>query len=408
VKQLSLSEWQEKYFVGSMRRFDQKYQMFNRPHWDPTIRHLLEDWGFSGESKEKPGYTLRDLALQQAAWAGTSIAFFNTSKPNSPPRGPMAGMMGSQRTTPGHGVGARGNQKMEVGDPNIMARDIKNVARYFGADVVGICRLDNLWVYSHTYEAPRPGAEATDRPVTCESKAQEIPAHYRYVVVMGFAENYEIIKYYPTHVSEAPVGLGYSRMAVTNAHVASFIRNIGHEAIDCSINDVALSIPLAMQAGLGDLGRNGLLISPQFGARLRLSKVITDLPLVPDAPIEFGVAEFCASCKKCADRCPSRSISFGDTTTEPINVSNAGGARKWRINAETCRTYWSRVNHGCNNCVACCPYTKPDTWPHRTALWFTDHVRWADPLYVRMDDLFGYGKPKKADDFWDTWEPGER
>jgi hypothetical protein len=56
-------------------------------------------------------------------------------------------------------------------------------------------------------------------------------------------------------------------------------------------------------------------------ARLRLSKVITHLPLVPDAPIEFGVAEFCASCKKCADRCPSRSIPSGDMTAEPINVS---------------------------------------------------------------------------------------
>ena len=113
-------------------------------------------------------------------------------------------------------------------------------------------------------------------------------------------------------------------------------------------------------------------------------------------------------CPKCADQCPSRSISFGERTVEPINSSNAGGAYKWYINAETCRAYWSRIKSGCNNCVACCPYTKPDTWPHRATLWFTDHLRWADPFYVRMDDLFGYGKPKNPDKFWKEWQPGIR
>jgi hypothetical protein len=74
VKKLSLSEWQAKYFAGPMRRFDQKYQMFNRPHWDPGIKNIMKDWGFSGEPKNKPGYMLRPGA-EKAAWAGTQIAF---------------------------------------------------------------------------------------------------------------------------------------------------------------------------------------------------------------------------------------------------------------------------------------------------------------------------------------------
>ena len=187
MKKLSLSEWQEKYFAGTMQRFDQKYQMFNRPSWDPEIRDLLEDWGFSGGPKEKPDNTIRDLALQQAAWSGTQIAFFNTSKPNSPPRGPMAEIMGARRATPGRANSVRENPKLNVSHPKTMTRDIKNAARYFGADVVGICLLDHLWVYSHTYEAPMPGVASVTNG---ESKPQEIPSEYKYVVVMGFVESY--------------------------------------------------------------------------------------------------------------------------------------------------------------------------------------------------------------------------
>jgi len=199
--------------------------------------------------------------------------------------------------------------------------------------------------------------------------------------------------------------MGYSRMAVTNNYVSGFIRNLGFKTIDCTTNDVALSIPMAMQAGLGDLARNGLLITPQFGPRVRLSKVITDLSLVADAPVDFGVTEFCTKCGICADNCPSQSIIHGERTIEPHNISNLGGVLKWPINAEECRMYWGRANKPCTTCIACCPYNKPDTWLHRSIRWFTDHVRWADPLYIKMDILCGYGKPKKPDNFWEEWQP---
>jgi len=162
---------------------------------------------------------------------------------------------------------------------------------------------------------------------------------------------------------------------------------------------------MAMQAGLGDLARNGLLITPKYGPRVRISKVITDLPLVPDAPIDFGVTEFCEACEMCAERCPSQSLKYGPRTTEPNSVSNVGGVLKWPIDAETCRMYWGRQNKGCTVCMAYCPFNKPDTPFHKTVRWFADHVRWADPLYVWMDKLFGYGEPKPADNFWEEWDP---
>ncbi len=213
-----------------------------------------------------------------------------------------------------------------------------------------------------------------------------------------------MIKYYPSYIADTATGMGYSRMAIANAQLSAFIRGLGFETVDCSINDVALSIPLALLAGLGDLGRNGLLITPQFGPRLRLSKVLTDLPLVPDAPIDFGVTEFCTVCKKCTELCPSHAIMSGERTAQARTASNVAGELKWPLQAEKCRMYWAQANKPCSTCIACCPYNKPNSMFHRTVRWFTDNARWADLFYIWADNLFGYGRPVKAEDFWHEWQ----
>ena len=51
MKKLTLSEWEEKYIVRPVERFDQKYIMFNRPSWNPEIKGLLKDWSTVGEVK---------------------------------------------------------------------------------------------------------------------------------------------------------------------------------------------------------------------------------------------------------------------------------------------------------------------------------------------------------------------
>lgn len=158
--------------------------------------------------------------------------------------------------------------------------------------------------------------------------------------------DYDVIQYYSTYTSVAATALGYSRMAVTNHHLASFIKDMAYNVINCTTNNVALSIPMAMQAGLGDIGRNGLLITPKYGPRVRISKVITDLPLVPDSPVDFGVTDFCNACEMCSKKCPSQSIQYGERSSEQNNISNIDGALKWHINAETCRVYWSRSGRG--------------------------------------------------------------
>lgn len=407
MKRLNLEEWKEKYKIGDVKRFDQKNTMFNRPGWDREINSRLEDWSFMGDLRTTPGYRLEDQALRWGSSRGTMMTLFNTFKPIPSPasvavmKGMDSSPQGGMRNlgyTPPEGV------KIDTSDTKKVTQMVKKAARWFGADLVGVCKFDRRWAYSHIYAGQPymgPGSKLTDG----ESRPQEIPDEFQYVVVMAFEMDYELMKYMPTYLANTATRMGYSQMAITNNYLSAFIRNLGFNTIDCSINDVALSVPMAMQAGLGDLARNGFLVTKPYGPRVRLNNVITDLPLEVDAPVDFGVTEFCSKCEICADKCPSGSIIHGDRTKEPHNVSNVGGVLKWPINAETCRMQWAKGNTPCALCITVCPYNKPHTLFHRFVRWCTDNLRWGDPLYIKADEWAGYGKPKKADDFWENWEP---
>jgi reductive dehalogenase len=233
----------------------------------------------------------------------------------------------------------------------------------------------------------------------------EIPDEYEYVIAMAHEMDYDLIRYAPTDIGDASTGMGYTRMALTAGLLARFIRDLGYKAIPCG-NDTALSVPIAMQAGLGELARNGLLITREYGPRVRLSKVFTNLPLVVDQPIEFGITEFCSKCLKCADSCPGRAIIPGERTTKPNNISNAGGELKWPINGEKCLNFWGSNGCSCMVCIRVCPFNKRMNWFHRSVGWVASRMPWAAPLLVRADNLLGYGKQADAEHFWNEWQPG--
>ncbi len=83
------------------------------------------------------------------------------------------------------------------------------------------------------------------------------------------------------------------------------------------------------------MGCKGLLVTPKFGPRVRLAKVITDMPLSPDFPISFGVREFCEACMLCAKECPSGAITKGPRTWEGKSPSNNPGVLKWYVEPVT-------------------------------------------------------------------------
>ena len=283
------------------------------------------------------------------------------------------------------------------GLPEEASRIVTKVAKYFGALDVGFCELDEKWVYSHSSDGREIVFEDVEEGYLTETKAV-IPRSHKWVVAMTVSMEFKEISYAPT-VLDVTSNMGYSRMHILAGHVAEFIRGIGYHAIPMG-NDTALSVPLAIQAGLGHAGRHGRLITWKHGPLVRICKIFTDLPLKPSPQAPGGIIEFCEVCEKCAKHCPSGAIPFGPRTWEGKSKANNPGVLKWYSDEEACFDYWSRVGSGCAVCFRVCSFTKPNGITSEIVKWFIRNIPQLNRLWVWLDENLGYGKMGDPDHYW--------
>ena len=182
----------------------------------------------------------------------------------------------------------------------------------------------------------------------------------------------------------------YMNAAVIATDVAKFIRRLGYNARAHIDGNYRLVCPLlARDAGLGEIGRMGLLMTPELGPRVRIGVITTDMPLPPSAVRDFSdVIKFCRICKKCADVCPSRAIPFDNR--EDIN-----GVKRWQINQESCYTYWCIAGTDCGKCMSACPYAHPNNFFHNVVRVLLRNSIVFRYFALKSDDFF-YGRKPKA------------
>jgi len=353
---------------------------------DPTIEANPAAWFGANPmahiQKGDPGYGYLDYAFQIAAQAvGAKLAFTGSTYDY---RGETLGYSFPDKAPKSF----LGLPPYEVRDPVAMSRHVKKAARFFGASVAGVCAVDPRWIYSDVLMGD-----------TGEVKPLDFPRNLTNAVVMAFEMDYDAIVTSPTALAAGAVAHAYSRQDSAALYVAEFIKTLGYEAVAAG-NDTSLSVPLAIDAGIGETSRSGLLITPQFGPRVRLSKVFTNLPLAPDKPIKFGVREFCRVCLKCAEKCPSQSISMeADPTWSGPSKSNNPGVLKWYVNVDTCLKFWSDNGVDCVTCIASCPYNKPaDMWHHQLG---AVAARSLGKAWVSLDNALGYGEQRDPVAWWD-------
>ncbi|MCD6400484.1 MAG: 4Fe-4S dicluster domain-containing protein, partial [Anaerolineales bacterium] len=164
------------------------------------------------------------------------------------------------------------------------------------------------------------------------------------------------------------------------------LRAMGYNARAHIDGNYRVIAPLvARDAGLGEIGRIGLLITPKYGPRVRIGVITTDMPLVASQrKPDLSVIDFCNVCKKCAYNCPVRSIPLDDR-------KEVDGAYRWRINPDTCYRYWTVVGTDCGRCMTVCPYLHPNNIMHNLVRWGTKKSGAFRRFAVLMDDLL-YGK----------------
>lgn len=261
--------------------------------------------------------------------------------------------------------------------PTEMTRMIKGLARHYGAWSVGVTDLRDYHVYTHVGR----GAGRYGEPIELDHDCA-----IAFIVEM----DHQMVRRAPAAPAVMETSEQYLAAAAVALQLATFIRSLGYSARAHIDGDYQVICPLvARDAGLGEIGRMGLLMTPHLGPRVRIGVVTTSLPLSPDRPKrEPAVVDFCRRCVKCAENCPSCSIPFDDRQL-------IDGVLRWRIDCETCFLYWNTIGTDCGRCTAVCPYSHPHTLFHGLVRWATRRSAPARWLALQLDDLF-YGRRPKA------------
>jgi ferredoxin len=210
---------------------------------------------------------------------------------------------------------------------------VKEVAHLYGASLVGIAEMHDDDYYTNR----RSGAP--------------VPRNFRFAIVFAVAMDRDLIDRAPRRETFLATCNGYVKAAHVGARLSGFIKSLGYET---SLNSMARYdaplVPLAEKAGLGQRGRCHFLVTKEFGNRVRLGAVLTNLPMEVDEPLDFGLPEFCALCGQCAVKCPSKALSG-----QPRMVN---GRPVWQFDEVKCFHMWTEYATDCGICIASCPFSR--------------------------------------------------
>jgi NAD-dependent dihydropyrimidine dehydrogenase PreA subunit len=173
-------------------------------------------------------------------------------------------------------------------------------------------------------------------------------------IVLTMEMDREKIRKAPSMPSFIEIFRTYHQLGVIVNRVAEFLRARGYNALaGPAIGGDVNYIPVAIDAGLGYSGKNGMLITRSNGPRIRLAAVFTDienLPFAQENPF-LWVRDYCESCNLCIEKCPVDAI-FRETKT------HADGGPIF-IDHTRCADPFSNDN-GCTLCIKHCPFSYGD------------------------------------------------
>lgn len=257
-------------------------------------------------------------------------------------------------------------------DPQLFSRYLKELLVKYGAVSAGITPLQDYHLYSHRGRPHNYGEPVRNR--------------HDYALALTVEMDHDFVRNAPYGLAVLESSRQYLRSGMLALSVAEMIRDLGYPARAHIDGEYEVVCPLvARDAGLGEIGRMGLLMTPELGPRVRIAVVTTSMPLVPDERKEDPtMIDFCTRCKKCAEVCPSRAIPFDDRRR--IN-----GVLRWQIDQQACFTTWTKFGTDCARCMSVCPYSHPDNPLHDVVRYGIKNSAPFRKLALKMDD-FAYGR----------------
>ena len=228
--------------------------------------------------------------------------------------------------------------------------DIRDKARELGFGEVGFTRYDRRYTYA----------------------SKKSWAKFNHAICLALEQDYSQTQSIPSLEAEFAHFGTYEIAGALALDLAEHIRSLGYHAQVHSPNDNSGAfIPLFVEAGLGQLGANGQLLSPHFGSRARLMLITTDAPVVHDEPIDYGINKFCEECQVCVVRCPARAL-----LREKVWYR---GVKKNKLVYDRCRPVMVTYE-GCAVCMKVCPIQRYGMKP------VMEH-------YIETSEILGKGTP---------------
>jgi formate hydrogenlyase subunit 6/NADH:ubiquinone oxidoreductase subunit I len=368
-------------------RVDERDIVFSRKTLRPGTAAYEEYY------RRRPEYEAKDREIREAPGARTpGTAFYNPLMTAADVAG-FQTLFQVQRLA----EGAVAPERVE-GTAEEYTRFVKAFGRYLGAHSVGIARLEDRHLYSHV------GYSFVDGQP--KDWGKPIVRRHAFAIVLTVEMDEEMTATAPGSSAGVEAVREYLRGAVAAVYLAQTLRNLGYEArAHLSGQNEIQWTTLAKDAGLGEIGRMGLLMTPDLGPRVRLTAVTTDLPLLPDAPThDEALLDFCTRCNKCAVSCPAKAIPLDEARQHPGEK-----VLRWRLDAEACFLYWHKAGTYCGRCLAVCPLSHPGhpfTWKlpqHiRRNAWFQRFALWQD------DWRFGKKPAPRPVPEWIDWMSEKR
>ena len=375
--------------VGEIARFDERDTVFSRETLAPGSAGEREYHGRHPEKKEIDRELARFLAGKMEGGAGVDRVARAIYEAHFVPVSALA--------LPDRVDGVPATERVEW-DPADAARRIKAFARLLGADDVRIGPLRSEWVYSHRGARPffegggyvnPPYFEGIPPGYAGGRYGEPVELAHRYAISLAFAQEKDLVATGASRAVDFEVGRVYANSVLASVQLARFVRALGWPARAHHMrNYLVLAVPVAVDAGIGELARCGYVVSRSLGADFRLATVTTDLPLALDEPVDIGIQDFCEKCRKCATSCPSGAIPEGQKTI-------VRGIRKWKLDEEQCLRYWGKAGYTCGICQAVCPWSKPRTPFHRLVAALAVHAPPLRRALVLGDDVV-YGSRFRA------------
>ena len=209
-----------------------------------------------------------------------------------------------------------------------VSQDIKDKAKDLGFLEVGITYYD----YRYTYQSKKDYVK------------------FPHVICLAYEQDFEPTQTIPSIDAEIVHSSTYRTEGAAALELAAYINSIGYHAqIQSPTDNTGPYIPMFVEAGLGQLGACGYLLTPSEGSRCRLIMITTDANVSYDKPVDYGIHAFCQVCQVCVNRCPGRALMRDKIWWR--------GLEKNKLYFKRCRPVMARYL-GCGICMKVCPIQK--------------------------------------------------